>query len=207
MKQTLAVADTDLSILYLHGFLSSPQSQKARQTVAYCEQHGLADRLHVPSLNNGPADTIAELKQLVEGLPLNSLSVIGSSLGGFYATWLAEKYNLPAALINPAVRPFDLWEDYLGEHKNYYNDHIHVVTREHISELLAIDCSPINRPENFLVLLQQGDEVLNYQDAAEKFCRSRRIIHEGGDHSYQDYDAELPVIIDFFLSRIGQSAR
>jgi len=201
------VADTDLSILYLHGFLSSPQSQKARQTVTYCEQHDLADRLHVPTLHNGPADTIAELKQLVERLPLDSLCVIGSSLGGYYATWLAEEYNLPAALVNPAVRPFDLWEDYLGEHKNYYSEHIHVVTREHISELLAIDRAPINRPENFLVLLQQGDEVLNYRDAAEKFSQSHCIIHEGGDHSYQGYDAELPVIIDFFLSRIGQSAR
>ncbi|MCG8412611.1 MAG: esterase [Pseudomonadales bacterium] len=202
------MADTDLTILYLHGFLSSPLSKKAQQTIAYCEQlGGMADRLVVPTLHNGPAETSRELLELVETLPIPQLGVIGSSLGGFYATWLSEEFDIPAVLINPAVRPFDLWEDHLGEHKNYYSDHIHVVTREHIDELRELDRSPISRPENFLVLLQKGDEVLDYRDAAEKFVGAQCVIHENGDHSYQEYAAELPAIIDFLLSRIGHSAR
>lgn len=206
-KQTSAVADTDLTILYLHGFLSSPQSTKARQTVSYCEAHGLADGLIVPTMHNGPAATIAELKDLLQDVSRDKLGVIGSSLGGYYATWLSEEFNLPAVLINPAVRPFDLWEDHLGEHKNYYSDHIHVVTEDHIDELRVLDKTPIQRPKNFLVLLEKGDEVLDYRDAAEKFAESQCIIHENGDHSYQAYEAELPVIIEFLLSRIGHSAR
>lgn len=201
------MAGIDFSIIYLHGFLSSPQSQKARQTVSYCQEIGLADRLHVPTLHNGPAETIAELHKLIEQLPSNEIGVIGSSLGGYYASYLSEEFNLPAVLINPAVRPFDLWEDYLGEHKNYYSDHVHVVTRAHIDELHAIDRTPIKKPENFLVLLQQGDEVLDYREAAEIFAEANCVIHENGDHSYQGYEAELPVIIEFLLSRIGPSAR
>lgn len=167
----------------------------------------MADRLVVPTLHNGPTDTSKELLSLLEDLPLKQLGVIGSSLGGYYATWLSEEFDLPAVLINPAVRPFDLWEDHLGEHKNYYSDHIHVVTREHIDELRELDRSPIRRPDNFLVLLQKGDEVLDYRDAAEKFAEASCVIHENGDHSYQEYASELPTIIDFLVSRISNFAR
>lgn len=195
---------TDLHILYLHGFLSSPQSKKAQQTLSYCQSLGMGDNVVIPTMLNGPAVTISELKQLVAELPQKQLGIMGSSLGGYYATWLAEQYDLPAVLINPAVRPFELWEDHLGEHQNYYCDHVHVVTRDHIQELRELDCSPLTRPENFMVLLQKGDEVLDYRDAAEKFQQSNLIVHENGDHSYQGYMAELPAIIEFLLSRIDR---
>jgi predicted esterase YcpF (UPF0227 family) len=199
--------DTDLHILYLHGFLSAPQSTKAQQTVAYCEQHAMAGRITVPSMLHGPRQTLAELEAIMATLPVDSLGIIGSSLGGYYATYLAEKYDTPAVLINPAVKPFELWDDYIGEHKNYYSDHVHEVTEEHIEELHALDCTPIRKPENFMVLLQTADEVLDYRLAAEKFAESRLVIHEGGDHSYRDYELELPLIFDFLLSRIESRAR
>lgn len=204
---TTAVKATDLHILYLHGWLSSPQSKKAQQTLEYCQALGIANQLLIPTMLDGPAATIEQLKQLIAGLPLSQLGLIGSSLGGYYATWLAEEFNLPAVLVNPAVRPFALWEDHLGEHRNYYNDHVHVVTREHINELEILNRDPLQRPEQFMVMLQKGDEVLDYRDAAEKFANSRLVIHENGDHSYQDYSAELPVVIEFLLSRITHSAR
>ena len=78
---------TDLHILYLHGFLSAPQSSKARQTVAYCGAKGMSDRIHVPFLKHGPAATMAELTALIDPLPQANLGLIGSSLGGFYATF------------------------------------------------------------------------------------------------------------------------
>lgn len=199
--------DTELHILYLHGFLSAPQSTKAQQTVAFCKQRGMQGRITVPSMLNGPRQTMAELEDILEELPRSSLGVIGSSLGGYYATCLSEKFDIPAVLINPAVKPFDLWDDYIGEHKNFYSDHVHVVTREHISELRALDSTPIRNPANFMVLLQTEDEVLDYRLAAEKFADARLVIHEGGDHSYQNYDAELPIIFDFLLSRIETRAR
>ncbi len=196
------MADTELHILYLHGFLSSPQSTKAQQTVAYCEQRGMADAITVPLMLDGPAPTISQLEAIIAESPVEKLGVIGSSLGGYYATYLAEKFNLPAVLINPAVQPFELWEEHLGEHRNYYVDHVHLVTREHIDELRALHCSPLSRAENFMVLLQTGDEVLDYRLAVETFADSRLEIQQGGDHSFQNFEAELPVIFDFLLSRI-----
>lgn len=164
----------------------------------------MTDQLVIPTMLDGPAETISQLTRILSQMPGRQTGIIGSSLGGYYATWLAEEFDLPAVLINPAVRPFELWEDHLGEHKNYYNDHIHRVTREHIAELQALDRSPLVYPENFMVMVQTGDEVLDYRDAAGKFQDATLLIHENGDHSYQNYEGELPAIIDFLLSRIDR---
>lgn len=199
--------NSDFHILYLHGFLSAPQSKKAQQTIAYCDQNGMADRIHVPALMQGPAATIQELSVLIKSLPGDSLGLIGSSLGGYYATYLAESFNLPAVLINPAVGPFEFWESHLGEHKNYYSDHVHVVTTRYIEELRALERHPLKYPENFMVMVQTGDETLDYRKAVSKFSDSTLVIRENGDHSYQGYDRELPAIEAFLLSRINDSAR
>ena len=198
---------SDLHILYLHGFLSAPQSKKAQQTIAYCDQKGMADRIHVPALMQGPDATIRELSELIQSLPGDRLGLIGSSLGGYYATFLAESFNLPAVLINPAVGPLEFWESHLGEHKNYYSDHVHVVTPRYIGELRALERNPLKYPENFMVMVQTGDETLDYRTAVSKFSDSRLVIRENGDHSYQGYDRELPAIEAFLLSRINDSAR
>ncbi len=207
IKPATAPQVNDFHILYLHGFLSSPQSSKARQTRVKCEQLGLAGQLLIPSMYQGPQQTILQLEQLISSVPKHRLGVIGSSLGGFYATWLAEKYDIPAVLINPAVRPDELLDTYLGEHRNYYSDHMHLVTRKHLSELRGLYRPCIRHSENFLVLLQKGDQVLDYQQAVSRFGRTRCIIHDGGDHSYQNYAAELPNIIAFLQSRIESSER
>lgn len=202
MKQIMVVADTEAHILYLHGFLSSPQSTKAQQTVAYCKQRGMADAITVPLMLDGPAATIEQLESIIADLAIENLGLMGSSLGGYYSTYLAEKYDLPAVLINPAVQPFELWQEHLGEHKNYYVDHVHQVTREHIDELRALYCDKLNHAENFMVMLQTADEVLDYRLAEAKFAKSRLEIQQGGDHSFQNFAAELPGIFDFLLSRI-----
>ncbi len=198
---------SDLHILYLHGFLSAPQSKKAQQTIAYCGQKGMADRIHVPTLMQGPAATIHKLSELIRSLPGNSLGLIGSSLGGYYATYLAEAFHLPAVLINPAVGPLEFWESHLGEHKNYYSDHLHVVTPRYIEELRSLERNLLQYPENFMVMVQTGDETLDYRKAVSKFSDSRLVIRENGDHSYQGYDRELPDIEAFLLSRINDTAR
>tara|TARA_B100001059_G_scaffold164509_1_gene164026 strand:+ start:33 stop:635 length:603 start_codon:yes stop_codon:yes gene_type:complete len=198
---------SDLHILYLHGFLSAPQSKKAQQTIAYCGQKGMADRIHVPALMQGPAATIHKLSELIRSLPGNSLGLIGSSLGGYYATYLAEAFHLPAVLINPAVGPLEFWESHLGEHKNYYSDHLHVVTPRYIEELRSLERNLLQYPENFMVMVQTGDETLDYRKAVSKFSDSRLVIRENGDHSYQGYDRELPDIEAFLLSRINDTAR
>ena len=198
---------SDFHILYLHGFLSAPQSKKAQQTIAYCDQKGMADRIHVPALMQGPAATIDELSELIKSLPGDSLGLIGSSLGGYYATYLAESFNLPAVLINPAVGPFESWESHLGEHNNYFSDHVHVVTPRYIEELQSLERNPLQFPANFMVMVQTGDETLDYREAVSKFSDSRLVIRENGEHSNQGYDRELPAIEAFLLSRINDSAR
>lgn len=194
-------------LIYLHGFLSSPQSVKAQQTMKYCDRNGLKSAYTFPTMSNGPAQTIAELCEIVEQLDGKHLMLMGSSLGGYYATYLAEKYGLPAVLINPAVKPYELWESHIGEHRNYYSDEVHTVTREHIGELLKIDVEPLSVPENFWVLVQTGDETLDYRQALEKFSPDHCLVRQGGNHSFENYEAELPQIFEFLLSRIDATAR
>lgn len=194
-------------VLYLHGFLSSPQSLKAQQTLAYCIEIGLGENITIPQMSHGPAETIAQLNELIDKIGSDHLVLMGSSLGGYYATFLAELHQAPAVLINPAVRPYELWESHLGENRNYHSDEIHIVTRSHIDELKQIDVASLSEPENFKVFLQAGDETLDYRQALQKFGRSHCVVHEKGSHSYDDFEHELPVMFEFFLSRIGQNKR
>ena len=190
--------------LYLHGFLSSPQSLKAQQTLAYCMEIGLGGgNITVPQMNQGPAETIAQLHALIGEIGADNLVLMGSSLGGYYATYLSEFYQASAVLINPAVRPYELWESHLGENRNYHSDEIHVVTRAHIDELRQIDVPMLSQPKNFKVFLQTGDETLDYRQALKKFGTDQCVVHENGSHSYDDFEHELPVMFDFLLSRIG----
>lgn len=194
-------------VLYLHGFLSSPQSLKAKQALIYCQQQGI--EIDIPALTEGPAATIAALRERLEaGIARTGGAVlIGSSLGGYYATYLANHYGLRAALINPAVRPYLLLRDYLGEQRNYHTGALHEVTEEQMQELLDIEVESLATPENFRVMLQTGDETLDYTEAASKYAQSSLNIHQGGDHSYQGFDNELPQLFAFLLSRTATKAR
>lgn len=194
-------------VLYLHGFLSSPQSAKAKQALTYCQQQGI--EIDIPALTEGPAATIAALCERLEAgiARTGSAVLIGSSLGGYYATYLANHYGLRAALINPAVRPYLLLRDHLGEQRNHHTGAVHEVTEAQMQELLDIEVKELAAPENFLVMLQTGDETLDYREAAAKYAESRLKIHEGGDHSYQGFDDELPELFAFLLSRTATKAR
>lgn len=194
-------------LLYLHGFLSSPLSQKAQQTINYCEQTGLGKFIKVPTLGSGPAQAIAQLKSILDAHDRGNIMLMGSSLGGYYATYLSEFYNAPAVLINPAVRPFEHWEKHIGRHKNYYTEEIHTITKEHITELENFYVEELSNPDNIMALVQTGDETLDYRLAVEKFADAQCIVRAGGDHSYENYVSELPMIFEFLLSRIGYFER
>ncbi len=144
-------------LIYLHGFLSSPLSKKAQQTIHYCDQVGLADSIAVPQLRNGPSESIEELRAIIRAHETDKVVLMGSSLGGYYATFLAEEYGFPVVLINPAVRPFEFWRTHIGEHKNYYSDDVHIVTEKHIQELKDLEIINLTTPDNFMVLVQTGD--------------------------------------------------
>jgi predicted esterase YcpF (UPF0227 family) len=191
------MSSADLHIIYLHGFLSSPASKKARQTVEYCRQQGLADRLTVPELTGGPAASINQVQSLIDEQRGRQVGLIGSSLGGFYATCLAERNGLKATVINPAVQPCLRWREYLGEHRNYYSDTVHQVTEQHVQELKELDVASLKEPENYLLLAQTGDEVLDYRLAEGLYQMGTCIIQEGGNHSFENFADFLPIIFNF----------
>ena len=191
------------NILYIHGFNSSPLSVKAEQTRLYLFNNFPQVNFYCPQLVSNPKGAINQLEQIILSSPTNSSwFLIGSSLGGYFASYLSEKYNVPCVLVNPAIKPFELLEDYLGEQVNPYTEEVYQVTREHMLELKAIEPKRpsfnIAQKNNYLVMVQTDDEVLNYQQAVEKYHHCKLLIEQGGDHSFVNFEQHLPAIADFF---------
>lgn len=167
-------------ILYLHGFTSGPQSFKARALHAHLHRRGVADRFLCPQLPPSPAAAIA----LADSLVRPGTTLVGSSLGGYYATWLAERHHLKAVLVNPAVVARLSFERFVGPQKNLYTGEAFEFTRDHVDELRALDVPVLSHPDRFWLLLEQGDEVLDYRQAVERYPGSRQTVLAGGDHSF-----------------------
>lgn len=183
------------SILYIHGFNSAPSSKKATQLVAVMQQLGLEEQLRVPALYHHPREAIAQLEAAIAelGAPL----LVGSSLGGYYATSLAERHGLKALLINPAVNPHQLFDGYLGSQQNLYTGETWELTVDHVHALAELEVAPPRDAERFQVWLQTADETLDYR-RAEAFYRACALrIQAGGDHSFQGFAERLPALLNF----------
>ena len=190
-------------ILYIHGFNSSPDSFKASQLVSYYAQKGQEERITVPELSYEPAKAMATLEALVQQHQQQTnapLLLVGSSLGGFYATYLVEHYDqLKAVLVNPAVKPYELLADWLGDNENIYTAETYCLTREHLQQLISLDCSVLKDASRYFVLLQTLDETLDYRQAAAKFKQARLVVEQGGNHSFdglERYYGEIFAFID-----------
>lgn len=182
-------------VVYLHGFASSSQSEKALLTADYFARELPQHLLLVPDLPYTPADAMAYLQALLQGRRPDAL--IGSSLGGFLATVLAEQYQCHAALINPAVRPHLLLAKHLGRYYHPVRQQHYDVTEDHLPLLAQLAPAKPKNPALYQVLLQSGDEVLNYRDAVDFYQHCQLDVQEGGDHSYQGYANRLPDIVKF----------
>jgi len=183
------------SILYIHGLNSSPVSQKASQLSAALEKLGMAERLRVPALHHHPRQAIAQLEACLGelGRPL----LVGSSLGGYYATHLAERHGLKALLINPAVTPHRRFDGYLGPQTNLYSGEVWDLTEDHVTALAELETSPPQDAERYQVWLQTGDETLDYRDAAQFYRGCALRIQAGGDHGFQGFAERLPALLAF----------
>lgn len=186
-------------ILYLHGFRSSPQSWKVQELQAAMQARGLADQLLVPALSWEPAAAIQQLERLLAGNMASRnapITLIGSSLGGWYATWLAEKHQLKAVLINPAiVTELDL-NLFIGPQSNLHDNSVFDFTQAHAQQLLALN-TPHPDPARYLLLLEQGDEVLDYRQARRRYAGCTEVCLPGGDHSFTQFPRFIPQILEF----------
>ncbi len=184
-------------IIYLHGFNSGPQSTKAQLLKRSLEERGLGAWFACPQLPDHPDEAIALVEREIARHPPGTVTLAGSSLGGFYATHLAEQHDgLRAVLINPAVKPQRDLESYLGVQRNLYSGAEYVLTRDHIEAWRRLD-TPIVHPERYLLLVETGDEVLDYREAVWKYAGCRQVVVEGGDHSLASFPEHVPLVLEF----------
>jgi predicted esterase YcpF (UPF0227 family) len=191
-----------LRLIYLHGFNSSPQSTKARQMVARVAALPSASRprIEVPALPPRPEQAVAEVRNLIERDGPEGVTLIGSSLGGYYATWLAERYaaaGVRAVLINPTTGPAADLRPYLGPQRNLYTGAEYALTEEHLRQFLALRVERITRPERYYLLVQTGDEVLDYRLAVAHYARAFQLVLGGGDHAFRDFGRHIDSILQF----------
>ncbi len=183
------------SLLYLHGFTSGPQSHKAVALGARMAERGLGERFVCPQLPASPAAAIALTRELVERHDVTT--VVGSSLGGYYATHLAETFGLRAVLINPAVVAHLSLEKYLGPQRWLYTGEAFDFTRQHIDELRTIHHEKLTDLGRYWLLAEVGDETLDYRHAVARYAGAKQTILPGGDHSFTRWTDYLDDIIAF----------
>jgi len=185
-------------LLYLHGFRSSPQSAKARRVAAWVQ--AMRPDLHwwCPQLPPSPREAMAMVESTVREWPASAMAVIGSSLGGFYATAVAEHRGCPAVLLNPAVDPARDLAKYIGEQTAFHDPAERFFFRaDFVDELRAITPAAITRPERYLAVIAKGDEVLDWREMSARYAGCHIKLLEGGDHALSDFDTHLPDILHF----------
>ncbi len=185
------------NLLHIHGFNSSPLSMKAVLTKNYLSKHHPDIKFFCPQLKSTPLDAINQLESIIEQQPEQSWYFIGSSLGGYFSTYFSEKYQRPACLVNPAVRPYELLEEVMGKQVNPYTNEEFWVKPSFLSDLKSLEQQKISK-NRYQVMVQTGDEVLDYRQALDKYQGCEVIVQQGGDHSFIDYEKMLPQISKYF---------
>lgn len=186
-------------LLYLHGFRSSPQSAKARAVAQRVLQQHPDVTWWCPQLPPSPREAMALVAEGIAGWPLASMAVVGSSLGGFYATWVAARTGCRAVLLNPAVDPARDLHKYIGEQTSWHDPQDHFFFRpEFIAELQALECPGQPTPAQVLAIIAKGDEVLDWREMQQRYAGARIRLLEGGDHALSDFDtAHIDTVFDF----------
>lgn len=184
-------------LLYIHGFNSSSLSDKSQVLKHWLESRNRAQEWLSPDLPNRPAEAIDLLAGLIESAPTPP-KLIGSSLGGFYATHLVARFGLKAALINPAVHPALLLRPLAGTTQQYWHsDGSYQFTQAHLDELDALDQLAPANPENMLLMLENGDKTLDWQDATAYYRKSHQLVFQGGNHGFTRFQDVLDLIDRF----------
>jgi predicted esterase YcpF (UPF0227 family) len=185
-------------LLYLHGFRSSPQSTKARKFAAWVAAHRPDLDWWCPQLPASPAEAMTQVLERIAAWPAERMAVIGSSLGGFYATAVAERRGCRAVVLNPAVDPARDLAGAVGITSAWHSDAPFDFRAEYVDELRAV--APPARladPGRYLAVIAKGDEVLSWREMSARYAGCQRIVLEGSDHALSDFDRQLPAVLAF----------
>ena len=186
-------------LLYLHGFRSSPQSAKARLVAQRVAEGHPKMHFWAPQLPPSPHDAMDVVMKSIADWPRESMAVIGSSLGGFYATYVAGMTDCKVVLLNPAVHPARDLSRYIGEQTSWHDPTEHFYFKpEYIDELRALEVGTLTRPERALAIVAKGDEVLDWREMSARYPGSRIKLIEGGDHALSDFaESHLDEVMRF----------
>ena len=185
-------------LLYLHGFRSSPHSTKARKLAAWVAEHRPDLVWWCPQLPASPAGAMAEVAAGIVAWPRAGMAVIGSSLGGFYATTVAERCGCRAVLLNPAVDPARDLAGAVGTTTSWHDGEPFDFRQEYVEELRAV-APPVKLTDlgRYFAVIAKGDEVLAWREMSGRYEGCRIRLLEGSDHALSDFDELLPEVLEF----------
>lgn len=187
-----------MHLLYLHGFRSSPASFKARVMAGWLAAQRPEVHWWCPQLPPSPAAAWSLIEQGIAGWPRHDMAVVGSSLGGFYATAAAEASGCRAMLLNPAVDPARDLAAQIGEQTQFHDPDQRFFFRPgYIAELQALTAPAITRPERYGAVIAKGDELLDWREMTARYAGARIRLLEGSDHGLSDFEDHLPFVLEF----------
>jgi len=185
-------------LLYLHGFRSSPQSTKARQFAARVAARHPGVNWWCPQLPPSPREAMAQLMDGIVGWPRDAMAVVGSSLGGFYATVVAARAGCRAVVLNPAVHPARDLAPWVGEHSAWHDPaERFVFAPEYVAELRALEAAAPAVPQQTLAVIAKGDELLDWREMTARYPGARLRLLEGSDHALSDFDQHIDEVFAF----------
>lgn len=193
--------DRRTRVVYLHGFSSSPASVKGQLLARAIDEAPPEKRpaYFLPQLSPRPREALATVCSWVdrEAPDGAGLTFVGSSLGGFYATHLAERYGARAALINPAIHPDIDLAPYVGIQRNLYTGEPYEFRADDLADLASLSIERISRPERYFLLVETGDEVLDYRAAVRFYAGAWQFVQGGGDHAFRRFAEQISAVLRF----------
>ena len=185
-------------LLYLHGFRSSPQSTKAHRFARLVAESHPSVTWWCPQLPASPQDAMAMLMSGVADWPRDAMAVVGSSLGGFYATHVAQATGCKAVLLNPAIDPARDLAKYVGEQSSWHDPkQSFVFEAAFLDQLRALECGPLSDPSRYFAVIAKGDEVLDWREMTARYAGARIKLLEGSDHALSDFDRHIGEVLAF----------
>ena len=188
--------EEQLKIIYLHGFNSSAESKKSKILESYLKEEKFIN-FESPNLNTSPSKAISQIEKIIIE-SLSRVCLVGSSLGGLYATFLADRYDLKSVTINPVVKNhISGMKDLVGSHRNFHTDEEYEFSMKDYLDLQKLGLKELKAPLNHFCLIKMSDEVLDHNKTSSYFSKSYVLSEKGGNHSYDDFFEKIPLILDF----------